>query len=127
MEDQERLSRQELLEEMVRHQRRSLLHTRLALLICVVLLIAAGAALYGLYRIYPAAVGVMEHLESSLEGIDRMVSDIDALVEANSETLTEAMEKIRSLDLDQLNEAIGSLSEAAGPLRQISGLFGGGR
>lgn len=52
-----------------------------------------------------------------------MVENVDGLVTATQEGLTQALEKINTMDIDALNKAIGNLSAVVEPMAKFFGAF----
>lgn len=117
----------EHLEELIRVQRKMLLHTRVTtginMLLCLVLLAVVLTAT----RWMSAKV---EHVESSLTAIDQLVDDAGVLIENtntmvtdNADTVAETVQKLNEVDIETLNEAIENLNSAIEPLSRFAGLF----
>ena len=68
--------------------------------------------------------------QSSLEGIDGRIENVNKVVVDNTQSLTDAVSNIQNIDTDGLNEAIRNLSDAAEPLaklnNQVTNLFSNG-
>ena len=56
--------------------------------------------------------------------ISAMAENANSMLADNTEGVSEAVEKLNSIDFDALNDAISSLGEAVGPLAQLARLFG---
>ena len=136
-----------LLLELIAIQKKSLRASRLALFLCVVLLLVLSAVL-------PAALGTMRQMDASMKKLDTISRSVESIIGRAEEAMTqigsilsaagdgtnlsnsmesfqdgmlsfqEVMGKLNSIDFDALNQAISDFSNAAAPLRQFSGLFG---
>ena len=77
------------------------------------------------FRQIDAAVAQVNELsdqaKTSLEGIDRMVENMNTVIVENTDEVNEAMDKISKIDFDKLNQSIKTLSDTIAPL---AGLFG---
>lgn len=62
-----------------------------------------------------------EALPEMITDVNGLVSDVDGLVISAEGGITESMEKISSLDIDSLNEAIGDLQAIVEPLARMFG------
>lgn len=54
----------------------------------------------------------------------KMIDDVDALVASSQEGLEATMEKMNSIDIEKLNEAIDGLSKVVEPLAKFFKVFG---
>lgn len=68
----------------------------------------------------------MEEVTEELTKVEftEMVSNVDELVISSQSSLEEAMEKIDSIDIDTLNEAIDGLAKVVEPLAKFFKVFG---
>lgn len=71
-------------------------------------------------------LGDLEQTADALSKMDlqTMVTDVDALVRYAQESLAETMEKLDTIDLETLNQAIGDLAEIIEPLANFVRRFG---
>ena len=53
-----------------------------------------------------------------------MIDDVDALVSSSQAGLEETLEKVNSIDIETLNEAIDGLSKVVEPLAKLFNVFG---
>ena len=128
-------STEELLSQILVQQRREARATRVAAF-AVLLLVIALLAVLAVF--VPRAAALADHVQDSLTQADAllaeagpMIGEIGTMVENantmladNTEGVSEAVEKLNSIDFAALNEAIRGLSEAVGPLAQLARLFG---
>ena len=96
------------------------------------MLITAAALMYAAFTVVPSAVGTMEEMNASMQqlsatmtGIDKMVGNVNTLVEDNMDAVTESLGKVQAIDIDKLNESIAHMSDVLEPLANISNFFGG--
>ena len=68
-----------------------------------------------------AVDALVKQAGESLEGVDGMVENIDKLVQANTESLTETVEKLNAVDFEKLAKAIDDLSKVISPLSKLFG------
>ncbi len=54
----------------------------------------------------------------------KMINDVDELVISSQEGLEEALEKVNSIDLEKLNDAIDGLAKVVEPLAKFFKVFG---
>ena len=71
---------------------------------------------------------VMDNLETitselSEADIAGMVRAVDALATSTGDQLSEAMEKLNSIDFEALNKAIANLSDAVEPMAKLFNIF----
>jgi hypothetical protein len=74
--------------------------------------------------------GVVADAGNSLKEIDKMVAEMESasknlneLVDANAEPLTDAVEKLGNVDFDGLNQAITDLQDAVHPMASFFNKF----
>lgn len=117
----------EHLEELIRVQKKMLLHTRIAtafnLALCLVLLGVIIAATRWLSV-------KAEQVETTLTAVDQMVEDAGVLIEntntlvtENADTVAETVQKLNEVDIETLNDAISNLNTAIEPLSNFASLF----
>ena len=117
----------EHLDELVRVQKKMLLHTKITtginMALCLVLLVLIVTATFWVSA-------KVEHVESSLTAIDQLVDDAGILIENtntmvtdNADTVAETVQKLNEVDIETLNEAIENLNKAIEPLSNFAGLF----
>ena len=68
----------------------------------------------------------LEEVTAELTQVEftKMISDVDELVISSQEGLEEALEKVNSIDLEKLNEAIDGLAKVVEPLSKFFKVFG---
>ncbi len=139
---------EELLLEILNHQKKSSRITRIAAF-AVIFIVALFAI--SLVIITPKIVGFIDHAKQSLAEVDVLIAESDtviseinditsevdvlvdqantlfensnAMVEENTDAITEAVQKLNSVDFDTLNKAIKDLSEVVEPLANFFGKF----
>lgn len=55
--------------------------------------------------------------------LDQMISNVDHLVVSSEKNINDALIKVNSIDIEELNRAIQSLSDVVEPLAQFFGRF----
>ncbi|MGN0373257.1 MAG: hypothetical protein ACI4F3_10630 [Enterocloster sp.] len=95
------------------------------LVLCVVLFAA--------YRIVPKVNTTLESIQISVNNIQQisqdlseadlsgMIDDVDNLVQTSETSIQEAVEKLNSIDIESLNDAIRDLSNIVKPLSRLFG------
>lgn len=123
------MTEKELLVELVKDGRR---RSRMTAVTMCAMLITAAALMYAAFTVVPSAVGTMEEMNASMQqlsatmtGIDKMVGNVNTLVEDNMDAVTESLGKVQAIDIDKLNESIAHMSDVLEPLANISNFFGG--
>ena len=53
-----------------------------------------------------------------------MIGDVDSLVSSSQAGLEETLEKVNSIDIEKLNEAIDGLAKVVEPLTKFFNVFG---
>ena len=117
----------EHLEELIRVQKKMLLHTRIAtafnMVLCLVLL---GIIIASTRWLSVKA----EQVETTLTAVDQMVEDAGVLIEStntlvteNADTVAETVQKLNEVDIETLNDAISNLNTAIEPLSNFASLF----
>ncbi len=135
----EEMNEKELLQALLREQKKSSRSSRTAMIAVVVLvavmLIGFGLLLPRVTRTLDAAYTTLtegetllvqaeemvDQAKKSLTEVDVMVSNVNKLVVDNTEDLTEAMDKLNSVDIDKLNKSIEDLSAVIAPLAKLFG------
>ncbi len=128
------LSEKQLLEEILKTQKRTLLGTRIvavaAVVICVAVCISLGI-------LVPKVITTLDNVndavartetlvasaEQSLSEIDGMITNVNDLVLDNTESLEQAMENLNSINFDELNQAIKDLGDVVEPLANFVNKF----
>ncbi|MBP5262567.1 MAG: hypothetical protein J6Z43_10635 [Clostridiales bacterium] len=72
------------------------------------------------------ATVTIEQAQTTLTGIDSMTENVNGVVTDNTQAVSDALEEINSIDIDQLNQAIADLSSVVRPLAQLFGRNTGG-
>ena len=128
------LSEKQLLEEILKAQKKTLLGTRIvavaAVVICVAVCISLGI-------LVPKVITTLDNVndavartetlvasaEQSLSEIDGMITNVNDLVLDNTESLEQAMENLNSINFDELNQAIKDLGDVVEPLANFVNKF----
>ena len=135
----EDMNEQELLRELLSEQKKSARNSWIAMIAVVVmtaaLLIGFGMVLPKVTRTLDAAYTTLnegetllkqaeemvEQAKHSLAEVDVMVGSVNKLVEDNTEDLSEAMDKLNSLDIEKLNQSSEDLNAVIAPLAKLVG------
>ena len=133
----------EILEKLDKSNRQQLRYAKLqsALLVltalCFLVLVVLVARLapqlqsfateaHGLLAQAETVLANLEQVSGELTEVEfvKMIDDVDALVTSSQAGLEEALEKVNSIDLETLNEAIDGLSKVVEPLAKLFNVFG---
>ena len=119
----------ELLEKQLKLQKRQSFCTGVAAVCCAALLALSLLLVPKVLTVMDSMEEVMGNLEtitSELSDADiaGMVRDLDALATGTESQLSEAMEKLNSIDFETLNKAIANLSDAVEPMARFFNIFG---
>ena len=135
----EEMNEQELLRELLSVQKKSARNSLIAMLAIVVLV---AVMLIGLWALLPRATRTLDaayttldegttllkqaeemvdQAKGSLREVDSMVGSVNQLIEDNTEDLSEAMDKLNSIDIDKLNKSIEDLNAVIAPLAKLFG------
>lgn len=128
----------ELLERMEQTNKKQVFYARLqflftvvAALCCVVLLLSGMSVLPKLQETAVQAEAVLTNLEtvttelanvdlnSMVQNVDTLVTDVDGLVGTSQVGVEQALEKLNAIDFDALNEAIKDLSDVIDPIARF--------
>ena len=128
----------ELLERMEQTNKKQVFYARLqflftvvAALCCVVLLLSGMSVLPKLQETAVQAEAVLTNLEtvttelanvdlnSMVQNMDTLLTDVDGLVGTSQVGVEQAMEKLNAIDFDALNEAIKDLSDVIDPIARF--------
>ena len=131
----------ELLQELVRLETSRLRHARFATFICIVL-VAALAVMGVVYG--PRLASLLENAEDTVVKIsaltedaedlaknvktltsdaNHMVQNINRVVINNTKAVTDALEKLNSIDFERLNEAVNDLADTVAALSNLTSIF----
>lgn len=137
----ENMSEKEILIELLKEQRGETRARKIiaGIMIAIFVLIAAA-----LIYIVPKAVAVVNEvqaatakltdvvgtveskvdmIDSTIKDIDGMVKNVDNLVVSNTENLSEAVEKLNSIEFDTLNKAINDFAATVQPVANFFNSF----
>lgn len=128
------LSEKQLLEEILKTQKRTLLGTRIAtaavVIMCAAVCISLGILVPKVTKTLDdvnAAIerteSLVESAEKSLSEIDGMIANVNTLVVDNTESLEEAVNNLNSVNFDELNQAIQDLGDVVEPLANFVNKF----
>ena len=134
---------EQILEKIEKQSRRQLLFTKILCLLCVIMLICTlvltlsitGAVkeiltiAQPLQRMADQAGTVMANLDTVAQDLadadlGSMVESVNTLAADSQSASTEAMEKLDTIDIDTLNQAIQDLADVVEPLAKVSKFFG---
>lgn len=115
-----------LLEQIARGSRIRTVLMAVAALCCV-------AALVLIMTLLPRVNGILTQMEHTLTNLEQvseelnrldlegMVTNVDALVSSGQESLKQTMEKLDTIDLETLNQAVSDLARIIEPLARLFG------
>jgi len=126
-------SAEDLLAETLKYQKRISRRTALAAVAHVLLILTLLALLAAAALLLPRIFGIVGQVEDALENVQSLtetaedavrdveetVGEAGTLVKDSGSDLAEAIRKLNSIDIDSLNDAIGSLRDAADALGRI--------
>ena len=61
----------------------------------------------------------MGDVKNSLDGMNKMISNVDTVLTDNTEAMSDAIKKIGDIDIDGLNDSIKKLNGAVDGLNKI--------
>ena len=133
----------EILERMEKTNRQQLRYMRLQSILAVLAALCFVALAFAVGRVMPRfsdfadeaenllaqAEVVLTNLEEVTQELTQveftaMVEDVDSLVSSSQAGLEETLEKVNSIDIEKLNEAIDGLSKVVEPLAKFFKVFG---
>lgn len=133
----------EILERMEKTNRQQLRYMRLQSILAVLAALCFVALAFAVGRVMPRLSGFADEAENllaqaevvltNLEEVTQeltqveftaMVEDVGALVSSSQAGLEETLEKVNSIDIEKLNEAIDGLSKVVEPLAKFFKVFG---
>ena len=121
----------ELLQQIERTGKKQLRAQRLRCLFSLVGALACVAAVVMLVGVLPQVEAMIAHMQTTLNNLESvtaqlaamdlegMIVNVDELVTAGRETLTETAGKLESLDMETLNRAIRDLAAVVEPLARF--------
>ncbi len=129
----ESMSDSELLIEIAKGQRKEARSGRISAIAIVVLVIIlavtlasfVGTAVSTLNKVYSTlneAEKVVISAQDSLEEVNTLVKNFNEVVVDNTDSVSEALGRVKDIDVDSLNKSIEELASILGPLAR---LFGG--
>lgn len=140
----------ELLEKLEKNTRQQLMFTKVLCLLCAILMVCMlimAVSISGvakevvslarpLQEVAGQVTGITAQAETVMENLDSvakalaeadlsgMAQNINALTADSQSVVTEAMEKLDTIDIETLNKAIADLADAAELLGKVSRIFG---
>ncbi|MBQ6376598.1 MAG: hypothetical protein IJJ52_03115 [Lachnospiraceae bacterium] len=143
-------SDQNLLEELLKSQKKATLYARITAIAAAVL--AAGVVI-AILMTMPRVLRIMDHAnrtlaqvetiasdaqeslkkadalvesaQESIENVEKLAVDADQVLEDNAEALSRTMENFNSVDFEALNTSIGNLEAVSERLKKVTSIFGG--
>lgn len=134
---------EQVLERIEKQSRRQLLFIKILCVLCALMLlctlaltlcITGGvkqvlAIAQPLQQLAEQAGTVMTNLDDVAQeladaDLGSMVDSVNTLAADSQSAVTEAMEKLETIDIDTLNQAIADLAEVVEPLAKVSKIFG---
>ena len=116
------MTNEELLQELLKAQKKALIYSRIALGLALTIVIAIACAA-------PYAVQAVRKTQDSLRTIDAIAGSVNELIGADGAgvSVVETLEKLNSLDYEHLNEAmtkldgmdLGQLNDAISRLNNV--------
>lgn len=133
----------EILERLEKSNRQQVKYARLqsilavlAALCFIALVVVVGSIVPELMNFAAEAEALLEQAEVVLTNLEdvtgelaqveftKMIDDVNSLVESSQEGLEQTLEKINSIDIEKLNEAIDGLAKVIKPLTDFFRVFG---
>ncbi len=139
------LTQEELLARLLSGQEKEARHARITSAASIALIVMI---LVVLVTLVPRAVSLIDHLQTSLDAVDALVTEAGSLIEEtsgdftrladsaselignantmitdNTDAVTETVRKLNEVDFDKLNKAIADLESAVEPLANLANLF----
>ena len=133
----------EILERMEKTNRQQLRYARLQSILAILAALCFIALVFAVGRVMPRISGFADEAEkllaqaqvvlTNLEEVTQeltelefaqMVEDVDALVSSSQAGLEQTLEKVNSIDIEKLNEAIDGLAKVVEPLTKFFKVFG---
>ena len=109
---------QQLLSEIADCQRRAQRRERITAIACIILALTLTTVCA---VVIPRIMGIAGRIETALGDIEEITAgaetfftNANAMVEENSQAMTDAVQKLNGVDIDTLNDAIGQLNEVVG-------------
>ena len=123
----------QLLRQIEENSRRSAKMNRLQMIFAAVAALCCAVVLVAIMLYVPRLNGVISQMEHTLTNLEQiteelnaldlegMVSNVDALVTTGQESLKQTMEKLDTIDMETLNQAIKDLAKVIEPLARLFG------
>lgn len=125
----------ELLRKIDKSNRQQVLMGRIRCFLALVVAVCCVLTFLAVYRLLPQfneIIGQMQTVLGNLEttseqlaamDLEGMISDVDTLVVTGQQSLEQTMDKLNTIDLDALNQAIGDLADVVEPLARFFNAF----
>lgn len=120
----------ELLKDMKGQNKKKLFYLRLLTAIFAVICIAIVAVIPSVLSTLATTQNTMAHLNDTITTMDDTITTMDEtldtiteMADAGTTGITEALEKIESIDFEGLNKAIGDLGTVVEPMANFFGKF----
>lgn len=112
--------------EMMVYMRKQLSTMRTIALVCFVMLVALIVAILAVVPSLNSTVGNLEKVADELAQADfaAMVQEIETLIDQSQTVVQTALEKIDSIDVEGMNNAISELNTAIEDLNRVTGALG---
>lgn len=128
MEENEKLV--EMMEEIKKQNSKTLFYQRVEAILLLIFIIAVAIITPSLIKTLDIAqetLGntneVVLHADDAISQLEDTVTSVQELVSDSGEGMEDALDKMNSIDIDTLNNAIGDLSEVVKPLADFFGKF----
>ncbi len=115
-----------------KYAKRTFYMTAISAACCVLILTVAVAAYFSLVPRLKSSLKSIEQTAQNLSEISQelneadlsgMIQDVDSMVVTSEEGVRRALSKIDSINIEELNNAIGALSDTVNTLRKFTDLF----
>ena len=133
----------ELLERLDKSNRQQVKNARLQSVLALLTALCFIAFVFAVVSVVPQFMALSAEVESLLDQAEtvltnleyvtqeltevefaEMVNDVDQLVTSSQEGLEETLEKVNSIDIKKLNDAIDGLSKVVEPMAKLFNVFG---
>ena len=120
---------EELLQELLVYQKKGVRASRAATVVALVLVLALLAAML---MVVPRVLRLADEAERSLADVNRLaasaqelIGNANDMIAANTDAVTETIQKLNELDFDSLNATIHNLEDALSPVAELARKLGG--
>ena len=134
---------EQVLERIEKQSRRQLLFTKILCMLCVFLLVCTVVLTFSITGAVKQVLTIAQPLQqmadqagtvlANLDNVAQeladadlgsMVDSVNTLATDSQSAVTEAMQKLETIDIDTLNQAIADLADVVEPLAKVSKFFG---